>query len=76
MQPEETMRAFADLKGKWLMPVHNGTFDLSMHAWREPFDRIALLAEQQNIAIATPQMGEPLNLKQPHVGQQWWKQVE
>ena len=76
MQPEQTMRAFADLKGKWLMPVHNGTFDLSMHAWREPFERIAVLAEQQNIPMTTPQMGEPLNMKQPHAGQPWWKQVD
>ncbi|UUZ51339.1 MBL fold metallo-hydrolase [Massilia sp. B-10] len=45
MQPEETLQAFVDLKGKWLMPVHNGTFDLGLHAWREPFDRIAALAE-------------------------------
>jgi len=76
MQPEQTLRAFADLNAKWLMPVHNGTFDLGLHAWREPFDRIAALAAQQNIAMTTPQMGEALNLKQPHAGQQWWKDVE
>ena len=36
MQPEQTLQAHRDLKGRWLMPVHNGTFDLAMHAWHEP----------------------------------------
>ncbi|MGH8410893.1 MAG: MBL fold metallo-hydrolase, partial [Pseudomonas sp.] len=28
MQPEETLQAHIDLKGRWLLPIHNGTFDL------------------------------------------------
>lgn len=76
MQPEETLRAFGDLKGKWLMPVHNGTFDLGLHAWREPFDRIAALAEAAGVPLATPEMGQALHLKQPEAGSHWWKQVD
>ncbi|MEJ7807263.1 MAG: MBL fold metallo-hydrolase [Telluria sp.] len=76
MQPEETVQAFIDLKGKWLMPVHNGTFDLGLHAWREPFDRIATLAEQRAVPLATPEMGQMLNLKQPQAGRRWWTAVD
>jgi L-ascorbate metabolism protein UlaG (beta-lactamase superfamily) len=76
MQPEETLQAFIDLKGKWLMPVHNGTFDLGLHAWREPFDRIAALAEAGKVPLTTPEMGQALNLKQPEAFMQWWKQVD
>ena len=76
MQPEETLQAFRDLKATWLMPVHNGTFDLSLHAWREPFDRIAALAEQHGVALATPGMGERLDLRQPSAGQRWWTAVD
>ena len=47
MQPEETLQAHRDLRGKWLLPIHNGTFDLALHAWREPLDRITALAEAQ-----------------------------
>ena len=72
MQPEETLQAHVDLKGKWLMPVHNGTFDLAMHAWHEPFDRISALAAQQNIALATPAMGQRLDLQHPQAGGAWW----
>ena len=76
MQPEETLQAFIDLKGKWMMPVHNGTFDLGLHAWQEPFERIAKLAADKGVSMTTPQMEEPLNLKSPHVGTAWWKAVE
>ncbi len=72
MQPEETLQAHRDLRGRWLMPVHNGTFDLAMHAWWEPFVRIQALAEAAGIALATPAMGERMSLLQPHAGRHWW----
>ncbi|OLF52648.1 MBL fold metallo-hydrolase [Pseudomonas chlororaphis] len=76
MQPEQTLQAHIDLKGRWLLPIHNGTFDLSMHAWYEPFDRILSLAWERSIAIATPQMGEAFNLAQPQRGHAWWMEVD
>ena len=76
MQPEETLQAHIDLKGRWLFPIHNGTFDLAMHAWHEPFDRILSLAWERSVAITTPQMGEAFNLMQPQRGSAWWLGVE
>ncbi|MFJ2367127.1 MBL fold metallo-hydrolase [Pseudomonas sp. NPDC087697] len=76
MQPEQTLQAHIDLKGRWLLPIHNGTFDLSMHAWHEPFDRILALAWERNVSITTPQMGEAFSLSQPQCGQAWWLEVE
>lgn len=73
MQPEQTLQAHLDLKGRWLLPVHNGTFDLAMHAWHEPFDRIQALALARGVALATPEMGELLSLQQPHGGRPWWR---
>ena len=72
MQPEETLQAHLDLRGQWLLPIHNGTFDLAMHAWHEPFDRMMDLAWNNCVAISTPAMGEQLDLRQPHAGQPWW----
>jgi len=76
MLPEQTLQAFLDLRGAWLLPVHNGTFDLSLHRWQEPFDRIAALAEARSVAITTPEMGEALDLKRPQAGKAWWREVE
>jgi L-ascorbate metabolism protein UlaG (beta-lactamase superfamily) len=75
MQPEQTLQAHLDLRGRWLMPLHNGTFDLAMHAWHEPFDRILALAQARAVALATPAMGERLSLAQPQAGERWWLSV-
>lgn len=74
MQPEETMQAHIDLRGKLLMPIHNGTFDLAMHAWNEPFDRISALAEQRGQVLATPEIGQQLNLRHIPATGKWWLQ--
>src|SRR5690606_7384323 len=72
MQPEETLQAHIDLKGRWLLPIHNGTFDLSTHAWYEPFDRILALAWERNVSITTPRMGEAFNVMAAQRGTAWW----
>jgi len=76
MQPEQTLQAHLDLKGRWLLPIHNGTFDLSMHAWYEPFDRILALAWERNVSITTPRMGEAFNVLAAKRGIAWWYEVE
>jgi L-ascorbate metabolism protein UlaG (beta-lactamase superfamily) len=76
MQPEQTVQAHADLRGRWLMPLHNGTFDLAMHAWQEPFERVLALAAERVIPLATPRMGERLDLTAPHAGERWWREAE
>ncbi len=62
MQPHETVRAHQDLRGGVLLPIHNGTFDLAMHAWDDPFERVSELAAERGIPLSTPRMGEPVNL--------------
>ncbi|WP_028943546.1 MULTISPECIES: MBL fold metallo-hydrolase [Pseudomonas] len=72
MQPEQSLQAHQDLGGRWLLPVHNGTFDLSTHSWHEPFDRILALANAAQVPLSTPQMGERVSLEHPHGGPAWW----
>jgi L-ascorbate metabolism protein UlaG (beta-lactamase superfamily) len=72
MQPEETLQAHLDLRGKYLLPVHNGTFDLALHAWYEPFERIVALADKFGVKISTPQMGESVDIAEPQTGRRWW----
>ena len=75
MQPEQSLQAHIDLKGCWLLPIHNGTFDLAFHPRHEPFDRIVALARQHDVRVTTPRMGEAFNLRQPHRGSAWWVNV-
>ena len=50
MSPEETVQAFEELGARVLFPVHNSTFDLAFHRWRDPLERVAKLAEQRSMA--------------------------
>ncbi|MGT2473994.1 MBL fold metallo-hydrolase [Paraburkholderia terrae] len=75
MQPDDTVQAHVDLRGRWLVPIHNGTFDLAMHRWQEPFERVVGLAAARGIALSTPRMGERVDLGAPHRGEWWWRDV-
>lgn len=76
MQPEESIQAHIDLKGRSMLPIHNGTFDLSMHSWHNPFDRAVALGETKNVTVLTPEMGEPVNMHSTGRGQYWWSSVD
>ncbi|MCX2861495.1 MBL fold metallo-hydrolase [Paucibacter sp. PLA-PC-4] len=73
MQPEQSLQAHLDLRGRHLMPVHNGTFDLALHPWQEPFERIFALAAAQGVALTTPRMGERIAIGAPPPAQAWWR---
>ncbi|MFT4174941.1 MAG: MBL fold metallo-hydrolase [Rhodocyclaceae bacterium] len=73
MLPTQTLQAFQDLGGKWLLPIHNGTFDLAMHGWSDPFEQITQLAATHHVPISTPVMGERVGYLAPHAGSAWWR---
>ena len=75
MTPEETLKAFKDLKAKLLYVVHNSTFDLAFHTWRDPLDRVSDLALRDGVALATPEIGEVLTIGQPRSNVLWWKNL-
>lgn len=72
MYPEETVQAHIDLKGKVLHPIHWGTFDLSLHSWYEPMNRLAIAAQKENIEIATPVVGDTTVYNHYIPNQRWW----
>ncbi len=75
MLPEETIQAHLDLRGKVLHPIHWGTFNLALHPWYQPMERIIAAAEQKNINLATPMIGETTRYEQPVPTGRWWQYV-
>jgi L-ascorbate metabolism protein UlaG (beta-lactamase superfamily) len=75
MLPKQTVQAHIDLRGRWLLPVHNGTFDLAMHAWDDPFEQIARITSERGVSLVTPRMGERLNLGAPEPTEAWWREA-
>ncbi len=75
MSPEETVKAFKDLRAQLLYVVHNSTFDLAFHTWRDPLDRVSDLALREGLPLATPEIGEVLTLGRPRINVLWWKNL-
>jgi len=76
MQPEETVQAHRDLRGRWLVPIHNGTFDLALHAWTEPMERVQALAAVDGVRVCTPRFGEAVRLTEMTAESCWWRGVD
>jgi len=76
MMPEQSLQAHIDVKGKVMVPIHNGTFDLSLHDWFEPLETIHQLADENGVEIRTPIFGAELKTRSPVKTANWWQQPE
>lgn len=75
MHPSESLQAHLDLKANAMMPVHNGTFDLSLHDWYEPLESILTLANQNGVKLITPIFGEAVLINSPQQTSAWWQKL-
>ncbi|HEY5761148.1 MAG TPA: MBL fold metallo-hydrolase [Steroidobacter sp.] len=73
MLPEQVMQAHEDLRGDWLLPIHNATFDLAFHSWDEPMEKMLALSAQNGIRLTMPRIGEPVRLGRYQAAQPWWR---
>lgn len=73
MFPEQSVQAHIDLKGKVMMPIHNSTFDLSMHDWQDPLEQASAISKERGVEIITPIIGERLQLAGTSETKAWWK---
>jgi L-ascorbate metabolism protein UlaG (beta-lactamase superfamily) len=63
MGPDEAIQVFRDLKAKWLVPMHYGSFRLSFEDLDEPPRWLQMLAEQEGLTQRLKLLDEGL----PHV---------
>jgi len=75
MFPEETVQAHLDLKGKVLHPIHWGTFNLAMHSWYEPMERLLAAAKARQTEIAIPTVGETTRHGKHLPVAKWWQEA-
>ncbi len=72
MGPDHASDAHLALKGKLMMPIHWGTFNLAPHAWYEPIERLVDYANEKHIKLFVPEPGEPTEVKGAY-NSEWWK---
>lgn len=73
MFPEDAVAAHVELRGGLLIPVHWGTFDLALHTWPEPVDRLWREAKARDVPLAVPRPGERITVDDPPPVDGWWQ---
>lgn len=76
MGPENAVKAHLDLKGKLLMPVHWGTFNLAFHSWTEPVEHVIKAAEINHVPLLLPQPGETIDINNGPYNSKWWERYK
>ncbi|WP_164975234.1 MBL fold metallo-hydrolase [Lutibacter sp. HS1-25] len=75
MTPEETIQASIDVQSNLTMPIHWGAFKLALHSWDDPIKRATKKANELNVQITTPKIGEPIVLGTSDFPvEKWWLQ--
>ena len=75
MGPDGAAKAFCEMGGGGLlMPVHWGLFDLALHAWRQPIERLTEVADVERIGLWSPTPGVPSEVVSGvELRSDWWR---
>ncbi|MDB4924742.1 MBL fold metallo-hydrolase [Mucilaginibacter sp.] len=72
MGPDNASNAHLALKGKLMMPIHWGTFNLALHDWFEPIEKLQQYAVDKKIELFVPEPGKPTEVTGAY-NSGWWK---
>lgn len=73
--PEQAVIANQLVRGKVMLPVGWGTFDLANHAWTEPVERAIVAAAERNVALVTPEPGAFFEPTVQAEVTRWWPET-
>lgn len=73
--PEQAVDAHVMARGNVMIPVHWGLFDLALHGWTEPIERVLAAAAERGVTVAAPRIGESIEPHDPPPPQRWWPDI-
>jgi L-ascorbate metabolism protein UlaG (beta-lactamase superfamily) len=73
--PDGAVRAFAAMGATGLlMPIHWGLFDLALHGWQQPMERLMELAGSEGLMVWSPEPGRPTEVVMGEgMTSGWWR---
>ena len=75
MTPEDAVKAHIAVQARRMLPVHWGTFNIAFHDWDDPIERAVKAANENNVELVTPRVGEVVIAGQPFDSQNWWDEI-
>jgi L-ascorbate metabolism protein UlaG (beta-lactamase superfamily) len=75
MGPDGAAEAFEAMGANGLlMPIHWGLFDLALHGWRQPIERMVQLADARGLGLWSPEPGRPTEVESGvELRSGWWR---
>ena len=73
--PEQAVDVNTTLRGKSLLPIHWGTFNLAFHSWDEPAERVVAAAVRNGTKLFVPRPGESIEPDSVPKQDFWWRNI-
>jgi L-ascorbate metabolism protein UlaG (beta-lactamase superfamily) len=73
--PEQAVRAHAMVRGRVLLPIHWGLFNLAYHGWTEPVERVLVAAAAAGVPVVVPRPGQAIEPGAPPPLERWWPRL-
>jgi len=75
LTPAEAVQVHLDVGGRFLLPIHWGTFNLAFHAWDWPAEEVLSAAQARGVALAIPRPGQLVEPERPPAIDAWWREI-
>ncbi len=73
--PDNAIKALEMLGNPPFIPIHWGTFNLAMHPWDAPVERLAELAPRAGVSMMVPRPGDAVEPAAGARAEPWWRTV-
>lgn len=73
--PEQAVKAHQWARGDVFLPVHWGLWDLALHGWTEPAERVVVAAKAAGVKLAMPRPGESIEPATLGPVERWWPEL-
>lgn len=70
--PEQAALVHLAVRGDRMLPIHWGTFNLALHPWTEPIERLRWIADLAEIPWFMPRPGQPVEPMMERPVAAWW----
>jgi len=70
--PVNAVNLHLSLRGKMLLPIHWGTFNIGIHAWTDPVEKMIKTVTEKSVRFVAPKPGQPVSMDRPIELEKWW----
>jgi L-ascorbate metabolism protein UlaG (beta-lactamase superfamily) len=70
--PEQAVTAHQWVRGRVMLPVHWGLFNLAFHGWTEPAERVLAAARRSGVTAVIPKPGQSFEPGALPTFERWW----